>query len=510
MRNDFSFSNLFVYDLANNHQGDPEHAANIVREIGRANAGAGTRGALKFQFRQLDTFIHPDFKNRTDHKYVKRFSETRLSMDEFRDLLPIVRQSGLLTMSTPFDEESVDIICDMNIDVIKIASCSADDRPLIEKVARVNKPVVISTAGLRIDDIDWLVNFMESERVNFSLMHCVALYPTPDDKLQLDQIRQMKERYRGIEIGWSTHESPDNLSAVQIAYALGARMFERHVGLNTDRYKLNAYSSTPEQVENWLSAFNDARAMIGARERAPARPDERQTLAELKRGVFARRDIKAGDVLQLADVFFAMPYAEGSMTSGGFRPGMIADRDYALNEGLSTAMVPHGVSEEQIVYQIMLQVRGLLNTAGIYINEAATIEISHHYGLSRFREFGAVLITCINREYAKKLVIQLPRQKHPYHFHKRKEETFQLLAGDVEIFKEGNRFALEPGDTLLVEPGEWHKFHTLEGCVFEEISSTSYPDDSFYEDPLISTMPREERKTKVDHWLAYFRDGHKI
>lgn len=510
MQNAFSFKNLFVYDLANNHQGDIEHASNIIRGIGEANAAAGVRGALKFQFRQLDTFIHPDFQGSTKQKYVKRFSETRLSMEQFRDLVPLVKESGMLTMSTPFDEESVDIICDMGLDIIKIASCSADDRPLIEKVARVNKPVVISTAGLRIEDIDWLVNFMESERVQFSLMHCVAIYPTPDEKLQLDQIRQLKDRYRGIEIGWSTHEAPDNLSAVQIAYALGARMFERHVGLNTDKYKLNAYSSTPEQVKEWLGAFNNARAMIGASERAPARPEESQTLAELKRGVFARREIKQGEELRQGDVFFAMPYSDGSMTSGKFRSGLVADRDYAKTEALSATMAPHSSSQDQMIYQIMLQVRGLLNTAGIYINEAATIEISHHYGLERFREFGAVLITCINREYAKKLVIQLPRQKHPYHFHKRKEETFQLLSGDVEIVKEGNRHALKPGDTLLVEPGEWHKFHTLEGCVFEEISSTSYHDDSFYEDPMIASRPREERKTKVDHWHAYFRAQHAI
>ncbi len=248
MAKPFSFENLFVYDLANNHQGDFEHAARIIEEVGAANRAGGVRGALKFQFRQLDSFIHPDFQNRTDHKYVKRFSETRLSMDDFARLVPLVKQAGMLTMSTPFDEESVDVICDMGLDIIKVASCSADDRPLIEKIARVNKPVVVSTAGLRMDEMDWLVNFLESERVNFALMHCVALYPTPDNLLQLDQIRQLRERYRGTDIGWSTHEDPENLSAVQVAYALGARLFERHVGINTDKYKLNAYSSTPEQV----------------------------------------------------------------------------------------------------------------------------------------------------------------------------------------------------------------------------------------------------------------------
>jgi quercetin dioxygenase-like cupin family protein len=107
-------------------------------------------------------------------------------------------------------------------------------------------------------------------------------------------------------------------------------------------------------------------------------------------------------------------------------------------------------------------------------------------------------------------VIQLPRQKHPYHFHKRKEETFQLLAGDIEVVKDGYRHVLRPGDILLVQPNEWHKFHTLEGCVFEEISSTHYNNDSFYEDPAIAQMERDQRKTKVDNWLTYFRDQHKL
>ena len=83
MQSAFKFDDLFIYDLANNHQGNPEHAANIVREVGRVNKAAGARGALKFQFRQLDSFIHPDFKGRGDHKYVKRFSETRLEMAAF-------------------------------------------------------------------------------------------------------------------------------------------------------------------------------------------------------------------------------------------------------------------------------------------------------------------------------------------------------------------------------------------------------------------------------------------
>ncbi len=504
MSQNFPFENLFIFDMANNHMGDMDHAEKIIREVACVTKAAGVRGALKFQFRQLDTFIHPDYQSRTDIKFIKRFSETRLEMEQFGKLAKMVRDHGLLTMSTPFDEASVDVIVGMNLDLIKIASCSADDRPLIDKVARVNKPVVVSTAGLRLEEIDWLVNHLESQRVDFSLMHCVALYPTPDDKLQLDQVRQLKERYRSLTVGWSTHEDQDNTSAIQMAYALGARMFERHVGVPTDDYKLNAYSSTPEQLEKWFAAFDHARDMMGSAERAPAPAAERATLRDLKRGSFASRAIKKGQEISAKDVFFAMPCQEGQLVSGDFRPGMIADRDYAVNDALEPT-VSAANNDENTIYQIMLQVRGMLNTAGIAINEDANIEISHQYGLNRFREFGAVLITCVNREYAKKLVIQLPRQKHPYHYHKRKEETFQLLHGDVEIVKDGDRYRLSPGDTLLVAPGEWHKFHTLEGCIFEEISSTAYANDSFYDDPAVANMPREARKTKVDHWMTYFR-----
>jgi sialic acid synthase SpsE len=92
MQRNFSFDNLFIFDLANNHQGDIEHAKRIIEEVGRVSREAGVRGALKFQFRQLDSFIHPDFQGRIDHKYVKRFSETRLEMPSFAERLPVARQ----------------------------------------------------------------------------------------------------------------------------------------------------------------------------------------------------------------------------------------------------------------------------------------------------------------------------------------------------------------------------------------------------------------------------------
>ena len=128
------------------------------------------------------------------------------------------------------------------------------------------------------------------------------------------------------------------------------------------------------------------------------------------------------------------------------------------------------------------------------------MEYSHHYGIAKFREVGAVLIDCVNRQYCKKIIVQLPGQYHPSHFHSLKEETFQVLHGVVEMEVDGHRQTLKPGETMLVQPGVWHSFWTDTGAIVEEISTTHHNNDSTYKDRAINRRTRAERKTIVDHW----------
>lgn len=502
---DFNFNGLFIYDLANNHQGDVEHAMNIIKAMGEVTKDTGVRGALKFQFRQLETFIHPDYKERKDVKHIPRFMSTALDKEQYRLLTNAVKENGMLTISTPFDEESVDVILELGIEVIKVASCSAADRPLLERIAEVNRPVVASTAGLSMQKIDRLVSFFESKNVHFALMHCIAIYPTPNHQLQLNQIAALRERYPYIPIGFSTHEEPENYMAVRIAVAKGAQLFERHVGIGTEKYKLNKYSSTPDQIQTWIAAYKDAVEACGGEHRSPAALEEIESLKSLMRGVYAKAPLQKGEKVTRDKVFFAMPLQEAQLISGDWVECLVADKPYTPNEAISETVAESEFSSGELIYRIMLEVRAMLHQARIFISEESSIELSHHYGLERFREFGAVIINCINREYCKKLIIQLPRQKHPYHFHKKKEETFQLLHGDIEVEKDGRRMNLNPGDTVLIKHGEWHKFHTLHGAIFEEISTTHYNNDSYYEDERIARLPRDMRKTYIENWKEIIR-----
>ena len=146
----FDFSDLFVLDMANNHQGDLEHGLNIIREMAAVVHKHKARAGVKFQFRQLDTFIHASHRQGSSNKHIPRFLSTELKRPHYQRMLDAIREAGLLSICTPFDEESVGIIVEMGFDILKVASCSARDWPLLEKIADAGLPVIFSTGGLTI------------------------------------------------------------------------------------------------------------------------------------------------------------------------------------------------------------------------------------------------------------------------------------------------------------------------------------------------------------------------
>lgn len=501
MSDNFNFNDIFIFDLANNHQGSVEHGLNIIKNIGSITSKHEVRGVFKFQFRQLDSFIHESHKENSDNKHIPRFLSTRLDMEQFQVLLDEVRNQKMIACCTPFDEQSVDIIKEMNFDLLKVASCSARDWPLLEKIADANMPVVFSTGGLDLKHIDDLVSFFDHKGVEYAIMHCVSIYPTSTDKCQLNQIDILKNRYREKIIGWSTHEDPTDTTQIQIAYAKGARMFERHVGIKTDEIKLNAYSSTPEQIDLWIDAYKKGVDLCGASTRPPVSKEEKEGIASLRRGVYAKKLIKANTTISEEQVYFAMPYIEGQLTSGDWNNNIGAMNNIEPNMPVLVEKINNTLnSDTQIIKDVIHEIKAMLNEARIILNSEFEVEYSHHYGVKNFRDIGAVIINCINREYCKKIIVQLPGQKHPVHFHKRKEETFQVLYGDLTVYIDGHKKILSPGETCLVQPGVWHNFETENGCIFEEVSTTHYNDDSFYKDKKINEMERSDRKTIVNHW----------
>jgi len=497
----FESKQLIVLEMANNHMGDVSHGMSLIDALAAVVEPFRTNFdfAIKYQFRNLETFIHPDFKG-SDLKFVKRFEETVLSKQQWDELISHGRKRNFFLIVTPFDETSVEKALSYDIDFIKIASCSLADWPLLERVASTQKEVIFSTAGAHLSSIDNMVSFFANRDIEMSLMHCVGLYPTPFEKLNIGQVAFYKSRYPGIKIGYSTHEDPSLTETAAVAYALGAQVFEKHVALETDAYGKNAYSAGPEDLKRWLECLQRAVISTGKRlEKVENGQDEVASLRDLQRAMFAKKSIPAGVQLTSDDVYFAIPYAKGGYVANDFSKysafitTQLIEKDDAVNsDNCDTQDLRKGI------LTAVLKISDYVKQANIVVPDECPLEVSHHYGIERFYDTGLAMATVVNEEYCKKILIMLPGQSHPEQYHKMKKETFHVIHGAATLVLDGVSSNIKTSDVVTIEPGVRHSFATETGCVIEEISSTHFVDDSYYTDESIAL--NENRKTFVKFW----------
>jgi len=314
------FSNLFVLELANNHWGSVDRGLKIIHDHAQVVRYNGVKAAIKLQFRDVDQFIHPEFKGDASLRYVKKTEDTRLSIDDFARMVAAIRETSCIPMATPFDEASVDLCVRFDFPMIKVASSDLNDWPLLEKIASTRIPVIASTGGGSEKDIDDLVRFFERRSIPLALNHCVSLYPSEDGELELDQIDYLRERYPDNVVGLSTHEYHDWHSSMLISYGKGARLWERHIDIDHDGVPVSPYCSLPEQTDIWFKAFNKAAEMCGGVSHSRRVVSRRETeyLDALVRGVYARRDLEPGYVFSSSkfneDFYLAVPLRKGQLS----------------------------------------------------------------------------------------------------------------------------------------------------------------------------------------------------
>ena len=494
---------LVVLEMANNHMGDMTHGFKVISDLGAVcRKFPEFKFAFKLQYRELDTFIHPSMRGRDDIKYIKRFSETKLTRENFDQLVSKIREEGFLAMATPFDNASVATIVEQKLDILKIASCSFTDWPLLEEAVAANLPVIASTAGAELSDIDKVVSFLAHRNKDFAIMHCVGEYPTADEKLHINQINLLQQRYPGVRIGFSTHEDPSNTDIVKMAVAKGATIFEKHVGVETEKYALNAYSVSPLQIEAWLEAARYAFTVCGVGDqRLPENTAEKASLRSLRRGVFLRHDVKAGATITNDDVYFAFPAEDGQFTANDWsKYAQFTSTSKISKDAALTPTNAKRMDTRDTIWKIAQKVSNLIKESKITVPGGIDLEISHHYGLDKFDQVGLTMFTVVNRGYCKKLLVSLPGQQHPEQYHNKKEETFHVLHGEVHISLNGEKRVCLPGEVINVEPGVRHAFVSPTGSVIEEISSTHYKDDSYYTDESI--MKNKMRKTHLTYWMG--------
>ena len=332
------FDGLFVLELANNHLGDLQRGLNQVEEFSQVVRFNNVKAAIKLQFRDMDTFVHPDYVGSKDVKYIKKTTEKKLSKKEYKTLVDKIISSGCIPMSTPFDEASVDLCQEFNLPIIKVASSDINDWPLLERIAKTKKPVILSNGGSSLKDQDDVVAFFLNRDIPIALNHCVSLYPSEDSELELNQIDFLKNRYPEIVIGQSTHEYHDWTNSMLIAYAKGARTFERHVDTPMEGYDMQIYNSTSEQIDIWFKAYHKAVEMCGGSPEQKRRNSEREIkyLDALVRGIYAKKDIPKGYIVKNEEFeeyfYLAVPLHKGQLSVREIKNGEVFTHAVKKNE----------------------------------------------------------------------------------------------------------------------------------------------------------------------------------
>jgi sialic acid synthase SpsE len=359
--NHIIFEELFILEMANNHYGKLDRALKIVREYSRMVRFNNVRAAIKFQLRDVDSFIHRDFRDRQDIRYIKKTIDTQMSRADFTVLAEAIKKAGCIPMATPFDEKSVEFCTELALPMIKLASSDVNDWILIEKIAKTRKPVICSTGGTSLKDLDDLVTFFENRNIPLAINHCVSLYPCEDSDLELNQIDYLRKRYPNHVIGLSTHEYQDWDASMHIAYAKGARTFERHIDIEDDGKPVSPYCSVPAQIDSWFKAYNRAKIMSGAsgETRRTVSDAEAKYLNGLVRGVYAKRDLPAGHILHHEsidrDVYLAIPLQKGQISCRELMHGetllqAVAKDKPILIDDIDSAYAYHG-ELKKLIYE---------------------------------------------------------------------------------------------------------------------------------------------------------------
>lgn len=353
-----------MLELANNHWGDLERGSKIIQEFGALVRYHGVKAAIKLQFRSQEDFIHKDFRGREDIRYIWKTEATWLQKDHIKAMVYKIKEVGCIPMATPFDNKSVDLSVELGLPIFKIASSDINDWPLIEHLSQYRLPTIVSTGGASEKDIDDIVKFFANRDIPLAVNHCVSLYPSEDEDLELNQIDYLKNRYPNNVIGYSSHEQYSWAPSMFMSYAKGARTWERHIDIEDGNYQVSPYCTTPIQANEWFESFKKAKEMCGGStfERRNISKAEEEYLDKLLRGVYALKIVPEGTVISKENFgeffYLAIPLQKGQLSCREILNGITINKELLKDSKLTINDIDGSLSDNA-------EIRNLIENRGL-------------------------------------------------------------------------------------------------------------------------------------------------
>ncbi len=324
-----------IAEVGHNHQGSVDKAREMFRQAKEAGAQA-----VKLQKRHNRTLFTAalfdssyDNENSFGSTYGAHREALEFDRDQYLALKQYAEELGLVMFATAFDLASVDFLADLDLAAFKVASADVINTPLLRAIAQVGKPMIVSTGGATLDDVQRAYDTIMPINDQVCLLQCTAAYPVEPEDMNLSTITTFRETFPEVVVGLSDHQN--GIAMAVVAYVLGARVIEKHFTLNrawkgTD----HAFSLTPTGLRKMVRDLRRARVALGDGLKRPL-PVEEKALYKMGKSLVAARDLPAGTVLAAGDVAIKSP-------AGGLPPfeldrvvGMKLARALAADEPLS-------------------------------------------------------------------------------------------------------------------------------------------------------------------------------
>jgi sialic acid synthase SpsE len=294
---------LVIAEIGINHGGDLEVAKNMVRLA----AAAGCE-CVKHQTHIVEDEMTDEAKSifppNADVSIWDVMAQCALSLDDEAELKRYTEELGMIWISTPFSRAAADFLEELDVPAYKIGSGEADNLPLIRHIAKKGKPVIMSTGMQSIDTIRASVQILEDAGIEYALLECTNLYPSPPEIVSLQGVTDLKNAFPNAVVGFSDHSIGPEMALASVA--LGASILERHY---TDtRYRKGpdiSCSMDPAELRFLIDRSREIHtALMNPKQRTGPEED---VYRFARASVVADKDLSAGSILTEADIWARRP-----------------------------------------------------------------------------------------------------------------------------------------------------------------------------------------------------------
>lgn len=296
-----------IAEVGHNHQGKLDTAMEMFKSAKECGAHA-----VKLQKRDNKVIFTEEAYNKpynSENAFGDTYGEHREALEfgraEYNALRQYTHELGVDFISTAFDQNSADFLAEVGVDAFKVASGDLTNSPLLKHMANLDKPIIVSTGGAFIDDVQRAYDTLKTAGAQFCILQCTAAYPCEPEQMNLRVISTYRERFPDVVVGLSDHQN--GIAMAVVAYTLGARIMEKHFTLNRAwKGSDHSFSLEPGGLRRLVRDLKRARLSMGDGIKRPLE-EELAPLNKMRKSIVAAADLPAGTALAMGHVAFKCP-----------------------------------------------------------------------------------------------------------------------------------------------------------------------------------------------------------